>query len=243
MKKSIVFSVVSHCQEKLVSKLLNDLNIFLKIGSCEFKVVVTHNIEEVCTSHSVYKFPVRRRFNKNPCGFGFNHNLVFEEENPDIFMVVNPDIRLIAKLDLDTIISAMSKDVIMSPRILDNYGALTDFIRTDITPINLLLRLLRLDQASKRVDWIGGMFLIFPAELFKRLNGFDARYYMYVEDCDICWRCKLIGGSLKVLESVSVIHESQRDSHRSFKYFRWHIASIFYYWLKKIHFFACNKLL
>ena len=198
--------------------------------------MITHNIKESYYLQNEYKFSIRRRYNIKPHGFGFNHNQVFFEEKPDIFIVVNPDIRLTSIFDINTIIENIDSAAILSPIILDINGNTTDFIREDLTPFNLVKRLLKFHKTPKKTDWFGGVFLIFPGALFNKLSGFDTRYFMYVEDCDICWRCRLIGGNLKVLDCLRVVHDARRDSHKSIKYLKWHVMSIYRYWIKRIEY-------
>jgi len=38
------------------------------------------------------------------------------------------------------------------------------------------------------VDWVYGTFLAVRRDLFRQLGGFDARYFMYGEDLDLCYR-------------------------------------------------------
>src|SRR5690625_6433863 len=45
-------------------------------------------------------------------------------------------------------------------------------------------------NAHCHVDWASGAFLVFEAELYAELGGFDERYYLYCEDVDICWRAR-----------------------------------------------------
>ena len=43
-------------------------------------------------------------------------------------------------------------------------------------------------------DWAAGSLLLFSADTYKKLNGFDEKYFMYCEDIDICYRYKKIDG-------------------------------------------------
>ena len=92
MKKKVTLSIVSHSQEKLISKLLDDCEIFLKAENINLNIVITHNIKESYYLQNEYKFSIRRRYNIKPHGFGFNHNKVFFEEKPDIFTRDNSSI-------------------------------------------------------------------------------------------------------------------------------------------------------
>ncbi|TMA46976.1 MAG: glycosyltransferase family 2 protein [Deltaproteobacteria bacterium] len=43
-------------------------------------------------------------------------------------------------------------------------------------------------RAPYRVDWVYGTFVAVRRDLFRHLGGFDARYFMYGEDLDLCYR-------------------------------------------------------
>ena len=75
-------------------------------------------------------------------------------------------------------------------------------------------------------DWVGGMFILFPRDVFKKLGGFDQRYFLYYEDVDICVRLRLKGCEVAICSDAKVIHLARRSSHHSFKYLKWHIMSM-----------------
>jgi len=43
-------------------------------------------------------------------------------------------------------------------------------------------------RAPVIVDWVYGTFMAVRAEVFRQLGGFDARYFVYGEDMDLCHR-------------------------------------------------------
>jgi hypothetical protein len=77
------------------------------------------------------------------------------------------------------------------------------------------------------VDWVAGMFMLFAKKTFERLNGFNERYFLYYEDVDICARLNLAGLKVMVNPAARVVHYAQHSSHRSLKYLRWHISSLY----------------
>ena len=79
------------------------------------------------------------------------------------------------------------------------------------------------------VDWVAGMFIAFRWTTYADLRGFDERYYMYMEDVDICHRLHLRGLSVMLDPRVHVVHDAQRASRRSWQHRRWHLRSALRY--------------
>jgi N-acetylglucosaminyl-diphospho-decaprenol L-rhamnosyltransferase len=51
----------------------------------------------------------------------------------------------------------------------------------------------RLRRQPHRVDWVYGTFMAVRRDLFRQLGGFDARYFLYGEDLDLCHRAARLG--------------------------------------------------
>jgi GT2 family glycosyltransferase len=84
-------------------------------------------------------------------------------------------------------------------------------------------------------DWVGGMCMVFPVNVFEKLNGFDQHYFLYYEDVDICGRLMLSGHKSVVCPDATVVHNAQRSSHRNLKYLRWHLASMLRFFLSTVY--------
>ena len=48
-------------------------------------------------------------------------------------------------------------------------------------------------DSVREVDIVTGCFLMIDTDLWRRLDGFDARYFMYGEEADLCLRAKDVG--------------------------------------------------
>lgn len=46
---------------------------------------------------------------------------------------------------------------------------------------------------SDRADWVSGACFLIRVDVLRALGGFDERYYMYLEDVDLCWRLREAG--------------------------------------------------
>jgi len=64
--------------------------------------------------------------------------------------------------------------------------------------------------------------------------NFDENFFLYYEDVDLCKRAKNLNLNIKVCPKVYVKHFAQRDSHKKFKFFIFHVKSILRYFIKII---------
>ena len=229
----VVISIVSHNQGYLIDNLLRDLDEYWCSISTKLKIVITKNIPERHWSPTSERHELQVVENLHSKGFGRNHNCVLEATNPDIFIISNPDIRLTSQVDVDLLRNFNNELSIHSPVIQSPQGKVEDFHREQLTPLNVIKRKLQLrsDQPKK---WLAGMFLIINRNTYRQLNGFDEKFFMYVEDCDLSVRAIEIGAHIKVINDWSVEHDAQRQTSKSYKHFFWHLSSLLYFWKKQL---------
>ena len=228
---NVVFSVISHGQRELVQQLLSSMDEYLICEHHNFQIVITLNLPEEDRFRS--RFKLKTIQNSNTKGFGSNQNSVFQQEKPDIFLIVNPDIKFNSLFNLDKIIYdfCSSGVSISSPVIVNNTNEIEDYKRSNLSLLNLIKRNI-LNTTEKNFDWYAGMFLIVSGKSFSKLKGFDERFYMYVEDCDLCVRAKRLGMLVQDVTEKRVLHDARRSSRKSIRYLIWHISSILKYWWK-----------
>jgi len=232
----ISLSVVSHGQSALVKNLFTDL---INISPSDFEVIVTINVPEPSDVFESCPYPTIVIRNETPKGFGANHNAAFAHAKGKFFAVVNPDIR-IESLDLGRLLGPFEAAGVglVAPLVVSSHGTVEDSARRFPTLARLARRVLlrqkrpdyRPDNEPIRVDWVAGMFMVFRPEIFSALGGFDAkRFFMYMEDADICRRARLRGYEVIVQPVEKVIHDAQRASQRNFRHMKWHLISVIRY--------------
>ena len=247
MKKKILVSLVIHNQSVLVEPLIDQL---LSIESKYLIEIVlrVNTREDVSNLYRFIGYPnFMVVFNINPLGFGANHNLNFSSVACDYFVVMNPDIDLVNG-NFDSLIDIFDceKVGIVSPKVVNSENTLEDSIREFPTVSALFRRysrkqeieLERLNLVKNGSFWCAGMFMIFSSESYRIADGFDKKYFMYLEDADICLRLKYIFKKQVIYDpSYKCIHNAQRAS-RSFSIaFLWHLSSLIkfqftYFYLK-----------
>lgn len=58
----------------------------------------------------------------------------------------------------------------------------------------------------RHVDIVCGCFLLIKLDLWKRLGGFDKRFFMYAEEADLCLRAKADGYDPMVSPNAVIVH-------------------------------------
>jgi len=137
---------------------------------------------------------------ENP-GFAAGANRGAAAARGDVLVFLNPDARL-----LDGALAALVDALLLVPGAGIAGGALVDergrwqpaWARFAPIPHLLLDTTIgRLGSRTRRrpyaVDWVYGTFMAVRRDVFRQLGGFDARYFLYGEDLDLCYRAGGLG--------------------------------------------------
>lgn len=182
-------------------------------------------------------------------GFGKGHNFIINKIESEYHAIINPDIVFIEDA-FTPIIKYMNsnRDVGMCiPNIIDETGERLQVYRKELTIYDMFIRMFCRNLFPKRVaahtlqnkDYTKpfqvpfgqGSFLVIRTELFKKLGGFDDRFFMYLEDADLCKRVNQIS-KLMYYPGASVIHKWEQGSHKNKKLLKYHIISMRKYFQK-----------
>lgn len=211
-----------------------------------FKLYVIDNSSTDGTADLIEKSgqAVVIRQNKN-IGFGAAHNVVLNEELGKYHFIINPDITLDSDVISDMVdyFESNPEIVMAMPKILNTdgteqklpkecptfkrlfLGRLSDKIRSEYVWAD------RDVTEPTEINFCTGCFFCIRTEIFKKLLGFDRRYFMYLEDADLTLKAKS-KGKVMILPQFSVTHAWERESSKSLKYLFIHIISCFKFLFK-----------
>lgn len=254
-------SVVSHGHANFIESLLNDIQ---RLQRDDLEVIITWNLvsETISLAEKFSNLQIREIRNPLPAGFGQNHNRAFTGSVGRYFVVLNPDISL-ERDPFEPILKFLQRcdRCICAPMILGPDSRIEDSARHFPSPFTLagklLAKILRRDTYAEKVpdlgnllspDWIAGMFMVMPRQIFHELGGFNEKYHLYYEDVDLCARARLSGLGIYVVKKAVAIHHAQRSSHKQFRFLRWHLQSALRFFLSRAYFLhvfakAKNRLL
>ncbi|MGI6269657.1 MAG: glycosyltransferase family 2 protein [Candidatus Howiella sp.] len=237
--------VVTYNSRDEISLLLD--SVFSLTSGITFQVYVVDNCSADGTADFVEeKYPdVRVIRSKENAGFGHGHNQALAYLDSRYHAVINPDIRLVEDVfsPLIAYLDSHSDCVLATPRILSPDGSEQKLPkRLPKLQYMFLGRLGRLFPPFQKyrdaytraneifekpteIEFCTGCFMLLRTEVFRALNGFDERFFMYLEDADLSRRAAAYG-KLIFYPGVSAEHRWARASGKSFKFLRIHLDSI-----------------
>lgn len=79
-----------------------------------------------------------------------------------------------------------------------------------VAPNNPFTRRYRMLDRDEReaadVDWVSGACFLVRRRAWEEVRGFDPRYFMYLEDVDLCWRAGQAGWRVGYVPDATVVH-------------------------------------
>ena len=234
------------------------LNCFKKI-KLKFKLWISDNSEKDILRNFIENFSddrIKYIFNNSNKGFGAGHNIVLqklieENEKSEFHLMINADV-FFKENTIEKIIAYMRKNSDIGqigPRIYESNGEINRSCRLLPTPLNLIFRrffpvksIVEKMDYSYEMKWydykstievpiLSGCFIFIRTDILKDIGVFDERYFMYMEDYDLCRR---IGKKYKVVfyPKVNIVHKHGKASYKSRKMMIIHIKSAIKYFNK-----------
>lgn len=210
--------VVTYNSSKTIAACISAL---LEHGPENLEVIVVDNASSDGTRSIVRGFDERVCLLENPLNLGYGHanNVGVGASGRSILLFVNPD-AVVTRLD------GHALEVLLRDEGLGAVGlSLTAgngreyFFRKPFPPFWLgafslslgLLRLsddndMRLQTALSAPGWVSGALFAMRRDIFLSVGGFDERFFLYLEDVDICRRLYRAGLSVATDGCASARH-------------------------------------
>lgn len=183
-------------------------------------------------------------------GFGKGHNTILNnlKKQSTYHLILNPDICFSSKI-LKRLTNQLQKEkqlTMVAPKVFYPSGELQYTARKFPTVLELFCRfmgILKIYTNKKEYrdqeitvpfspDFVQGSFMLFKTKDFLDLKGFDERYFMYMEDVDICRKIDLSGKRKLYFPATEIIHIHRKGSSKELRLFFIHISSIIKYFMK-----------
>ncbi|SNR17705.1 glycosyltransferase [Tenacibaculum jejuense] len=233
-----------------INDLENAVHSFLNISNFTKHLFLVDNSPQQNLPLELKNHPdITYVFNNKNLGFAKAQNLVLDKiKDSKYHLVLNPDVTFKPNIIQQLIETLKNKTnvAVITPKIQFPNGKHQYNVRKYPTFFDLIIRKLNIfksrihEQEYRNKDLnqpfypeaIHGAFMLFKSEDFISLNGFDERYFLYMEDIDICKKIDLLEKKKYYDPSVQITHVLQKESSKKIKLFLWHLSSAFKYFVK-----------
>jgi GT2 family glycosyltransferase len=90
-------------------------------------------------------------------------------------------------------------------------------------------------RATRDVDYVAGCALLARSELIQQIGSFDARYFAYMEDVDLCLRAKAAGALVRIVGAVAAYHASSSATGGGYNPRRKYMMGVNSIWFLRRH--------
>jgi hypothetical protein len=218
--KKVAIVILNWNGRKLLEKFLQ------QIISCspQADVIVADNASSDDSVTFLQKNYPETRIIQLPVNYGFagGYNEALKSVNAEYFMLLNSDVAvtdgwlipLIEFLDLHPESAACQPKIrsYHDRQLFEHAGAAGGFIDYLGYPFcrGRIFNSLEEDKGQydqpASVFWATGACMLIRSEVFRKLNGFDERFFAHMEEIDLCWRIHRAGYSIHCLPSSTVFH-------------------------------------
>ncbi|MBW3573451.1 MAG: glycosyltransferase family 2 protein [Actinobacteria bacterium] len=168
-------------------------------------------------------------------GFGSAANVGVARTSTPYVAVMNPDV-VVEPGATAALVDALENDpglAVVGPRVQTPDGALYPSVRTfpdladaaghaflhfvwPANPFSRRYRMLDWDHAvAADVDWVAGTHFLVRRQAWDAVGGFDERFFMYLEDVDLCWRLRGAGWRTGYQPAAVVVHAIGRSTDQT----------------------------
>ncbi|MGJ0429763.1 glycosyltransferase family 2 protein [Methylobacter sp.] len=228
-KKLAIIFICYNCGPDIAANILDIKNMDIGQASIQFIVVDNASSDDsinIISSLNLDNIKIIK--NKNNYGFAKACNQGLLDVDADYYLLLNPDIKLfkdslsnLLKFATDYPSAGIWGGVtINGDGVLDSKNAwrepslwglicwaffLTRFFSSiqKFTPDQYINANWEL---ANQVDSISGCFFLIDSSLWKKLNGFDERFFMYSEEIDLCNRARKLGAQPMVTNQAIIMH-------------------------------------
>ena len=192
-------------------------------------------------------------FNNKNVGFGKGHNIALENiySISRYHLILNPDVTFEAGV-IEELFDFMERNEDVGqvlPKVIFKSGELQKLCKLLPNPFNLFGRRFCMnfkwaEKLNKQYELDGfnydrcinlsnlsGCFMFLRTKDVQEIGGYEARYFMYMEDIDLTRRMHRIANTV-FYPYVTIVHEYEKGSYSNIKLLKHHIMSAIKYFNK-----------
>lgn len=213
------FIILNYQSEQYLDKCLSSLKKNAKGFKYEI-IIVNNNPQELSLSTSNSSIQILNTFSN--LGFARGCNLGAKDAKGKILFFLNPDTELRSDNLIEFLPLLNHQDIgIIAPSLILQNGKPQPWSGgKKITPLKTILKNIFCKKTTffakksnpTEVDWVSGAAFLIKKTFFKKINGFDEKFFMYFEDVDLCWRVQKLGSKIISIPNFIVLHHGGKSA-------------------------------
>ncbi|MCF6349380.1 MAG: glycosyl transferase family 2 [Flavobacteriaceae bacterium] len=246
-KKVITATIVLYNEE--INELSKTINSFLNTP-LQKKLFLIDNSPKDKLRNKFNQPEIEYIFIGENIGFGSGHNTIINKikDCSKYHLILNPDVSFESSIILN-LIKTLEKEeelAMIAPKVIFPNGEHQYTCRKYPTVLEMISRKMGIfkNYVNKREyknldltktfypDFIHGCFQLYKTEDFVKINGFDERYFLYMEDVDICRKIDVLGKKKMYYPKEEITHILKKGSSKSIQLFIRHFLSSVKYFYK-----------
>jgi len=234
MKLSVI--LLTYNSQNTIMNCLNSLadNYNVEFKKKEYEVIVFDNNSPDTTLSEVKNFfqensHIKHQISQSSKNLGYaaGINKAVEYTSGKYILILNPDTtvkneglaRMLDYIEEDEKVAIMGGRLVSENKIVEK-SAGNDFNLLHVLSLSLgvdsLFKMRFAPDTIEDVNWVSGGCMLVRRKIFQDLNGFDERYFMYVEDADLCRRARDVDYKVVYFPEFEVTHEAHASGSREF---------------------------
>jgi GT2 family glycosyltransferase len=231
-EKNVTFVIVSFRSGHIIEKCIKSINPNIKI------IIIENSGNAHVKDYLENKFfNVEVIVAKENLGYGKGNNLGISRVNTQYAFVLNPD-AMLEKSCLEEFYKAQillqDNFAILAPNLLNNYGY---FLNQNNINLN---------KEVLEVDYVKGFAMLINLKKINPKELFDEKFFLFLEEIDLCKRIKNDGGKIFVVQNSKIQHLGKQASENTLNIElcrNWHwMWSLFYYNYKHFGIITAYKI-
>ena len=227
--------IVNYNTRRLISECLD--SIFSMCAGKDFEVIVIDNAstdDSVSWLQNNFGDRIKLIVNSNNLGFAVANNQGAKIARGEYLFFLNSDTLMAADIlpELKVIFQAQPEIAVLAPGILNADGSVQDKTFGNFPTLKYLLgknlrKLFGVKAAAQsefqsliplvKVDWLTGAALVIRKNIFDIIGGWDEKFFLYLEDVDLCWRGRKLGYQCAINPALTLIHYGGQSLKQNYR--------------------------
>ncbi|MEO6693611.1 MAG: glycosyltransferase family 2 protein [Ignavibacteria bacterium] len=237
MTYDLLIQIINYNTKKYLAICLESLFADLSGSGINYKIIVldnnsNDNLKELELLYSDNN--ISFHYSKINFGFGGGHNFISKMDDSQYTLILNSDIKFIEKDSVKRLYDGLKASKlykVSGPKLVEENMVQQMFDHGELFGIYSWIKnnygssYWKPRTKQTQAAWVSGAVFLIETNLYKSVNGFDKKFFLYKEEEDLCKRIRDSGEKILYDPTVSVMHYghvvAKRNEHfsNSMKYY------------------------